>query len=113
MYAVLSESHLISPKPYLSNAIDFARDIAPYRWISIWAGVGAGKNSFAEKLISGCPREGIPKMTVLIITSRRAKVLETLSNASREITDIFDDIRSVRDIFYNTDYQLEDFEKNI
>ena len=38
-----SESGL---KPYLSEAINYATDIEPYRFIQLYAGVGAGKNEF-------------------------------------------------------------------
>jgi len=70
-------------KPHLSKVIDYYRDIEPYGFIQIHSGVGSGKNTFIEKLIKGYPgkREDgteytVPPKTVLLITSRRAKVDE-------------------------------------
>lgn len=50
-------------KPHLCEAIDFERDIKPYRLIRLYAGVGAGKNEWTEKLAE----QGY---TILVITSR-------------------------------------------
>ena len=50
-------------KKYLSNVIDFDRDIAPYRIIRIYSGVGSGKNTWANELAQ--------KYSVLLITSRK------------------------------------------
>lgn len=63
---------------YLSDAIDYERDIEPYPFLQIFAGVGSGKNTFIERIIKGDPERHIPKQTVLLITSRKAKVEETL-----------------------------------
>lgn len=60
----------------LSETIQYERDIAPYRFIEIYAGVGAGKNTLIEKFAKG-EMPGAPKMRVLLITSRRAKADET------------------------------------
>ena len=81
-------------KQYLSKVINYARDIEPYGFIQIHAGVGSGKNTFIEKLIEGYTwkdENGIecstsPK-TVLLITSRRAKVNEILSDDKKEDED--------------------------
>lgn len=72
---------------YLSDVIDYDRDIAPYQFIKIYAGVGAGKNQFIDNLISGGVikhQDGTPvaQQAVLLITSRRAKVDEQLDNDS-------------------------------
>ena len=40
-------------KPYLSEVIDYERDIEPYGFIQIFSGVGSGKNYFINKLCSG------------------------------------------------------------
>lgn len=53
----------------LSDVIDYEKHIAPYRIIDIIAGVGAGKNYWAEKVLA-------PEYRVLVITSRKAKVNE-------------------------------------
>lgn len=63
---------------YLSDAIDYKRDIEPNFFVQIFAGVGSGKNYLIESMING-ELEGCPKQTVLLITSRKAKVQETLT----------------------------------
>lgn len=70
-------------RPYLSDVIDYDRDIEPYRFIKIYSGVGSGKNTFVDNLITGRTfrhADGTPvgKKYVLLITSRRAKVNEQL-----------------------------------
>ena len=50
---------------YLSEVIDFKKDIAPYRIIQICSGVGSGKNYWVESLA----KEGY---RILLITSRKA-----------------------------------------
>lgn len=65
---------------YLSDAISYETDIAPYRIIEIFAGVGSGKNTLINRFVNGDPKRNIPKMTTLVITSRRAKVDELLSD---------------------------------
>ena len=40
-------------RPYPSDAINYAIDIAPYRFIKIFAGVGSGKNTFIDNLAKG------------------------------------------------------------
>lgn len=60
----------------LSDVIDYQKDIAPFRFVEIHAGPGAGKNTLIEMLAKG-EMPGAPKMRVLLITSRRAKVDET------------------------------------
>ena len=79
-------------KPYLSEAINYTRDIEPYGFIQIYAGVGSGKNTFIEKLIAGFTWENddgtkhsVPPKTVLLITSRRAKVNEILSEENTSV----------------------------
>lgn len=63
---------------YLSDAIDYKRDIEPNFFVQIFAGVGSGKNYLIESMIKGALK-GCPKQTVLLITSRKAKVQETLT----------------------------------
>ena len=64
---------------YLSDVIDYERDIEPFRFIFINAGVGAGKNTWAESLFNEL------KKNVLFITSRAitADVFATKVNAQR------------------------------
>ena len=73
-------------KKTVADVIDYAADIAPHRCIGLWAGVGAGKNYFVEGFINGNPDYKIPKLTVLIISSRKSKVVETLSKYDDSIT---------------------------
>jgi len=108
-----NDSVLTLYKPQLADTLDFTTDIAPYPLVSIWAGVGAGKNYFVEKMITGSPKHGIPRMNVLIITSRKAKVVETLSREATNLTTIIDDNRALDDIFWNSCNDPDDFRKNI
>ena len=62
----------------LGNVIDYQRDIAPYRFVEIHAGPGAGKNTLIEAFAKG-EVPNAPKMRVLLITSRRAKADETFT----------------------------------
>lgn len=50
---------------YVSDVIKYERDIEPYRVIQIYAGVGAGKNSWVAQLVELGKR-------VLLVTSRKA-----------------------------------------
>jgi len=75
--------------PYLSETIDYERDIEPYPFIGIHAGVGSGKNSFIDSLARGYTepdRNGhvqrFPQQTILLITSRRSKVNEVYNDKS-------------------------------
>ena len=40
-------------KPKLSQVIHYDTDIAPYRLIKIYSGVGSGKNYFVDRLVCG------------------------------------------------------------
>lgn len=66
--------------PYLSEVIHYPTDIGPYRLIEIFSGVGSGKNTLVNHFVNGNPELAIPQMTVLIITSRKAKVSELLAD---------------------------------
>ena len=63
-------------KSMVSEAINYERDMKEHRFIQIYAGVGSGKTTFIEKFFDGDEVAQIPKITVLLITSRRAKVDE-------------------------------------
>ena len=69
---------------HLSDAISYENDIAPYRYIQIYAGVGSGKNTFINRFVNGDPEKTIPKMLVLVITSRRSKVDELHADEEAE-----------------------------
>ncbi len=64
----------------LKDVIDFERDIEPYRFVQIYAGVGSGKNDWARYLMANGYR-------VLLITSRKitADAEADKSNAARYI----------------------------
>ena len=71
-------------KKHLSKTIDYDRDIAPYQFIKIYAGVGSGKNGFVDRLIKGdyfrhADGTLVGKKHILLITSRRSKVNEQLN----------------------------------
>ena len=53
-------------KKYLSEVIDYERDIEPYSLIEIYAGVGAGKDHWVTDLVE---QQG---KSILLITSRKA-----------------------------------------
>lgn len=78
----MTESNPSAPGIYcneatrVSDVVDYARDIEPYNLIYLWAGVGAGKNYFVENFFTG--RGGFPRLNVLLISSRKSKVVETL-----------------------------------
>lgn len=72
-------------KPYLADTIDYDRDIAPYQFIKLFSDVGSGKNMLIDFLIQGKHFKHnngtlVPPQNVLLITSRRTKADETLSN---------------------------------
>jgi len=90
-------------KPYLSEIIDYDRDIAPYQFIKIYAGVGSGKNYFVDHLVKGdvfrhADGSLVAKQNILLVTSRRAKADEQRA-LKHVIYDrgigIFDDISTL------------------
>jgi len=56
----------------LSEVINYAEHIAPYRIVELVSGVGSGKNYWVENVL-------MEEKRVLLITSRKAKVEETIS----------------------------------
>ena len=62
----------------ICDVLKYNQDIAPFPLVKIYSGVGSGKSYFAAKMITGSKEHGIPKQNVLIVTSRRSKVNETL-----------------------------------
>lgn len=72
----LSDLNTQSELPYLSDVISCETDIAPYRYVQIYAGVGSGKNKFINRFVNGDPKRRILNMIVMVITSRRSKVDE-------------------------------------
>lgn len=62
-------------------------EIKDVPFVQIFAGVGSGKSYFLERFIKGDSEHHIPKKKILIITSRKAKVVQTLANANLNIGD--------------------------
>ncbi len=63
----------------VADVINYTKDMEDKRFIQIYAGVGSGKNFFAECFfLNGeeYKKYDFPKKTVLLVTSRRAKVDE-------------------------------------
>lgn len=65
-------------KRTICKVIDYKKDIEPYTLIKIYSGVGSGKSYFASAMMTGSAEYKIPEQNVLLITSRRSKVEETL-----------------------------------
>ena len=64
---------------YLSEVIDYERDMKKHHFMAIYSGVGSGKNRFIDSFYKEDKDIPNPQMTVLVITSRRAKANETLA----------------------------------
>lgn len=67
------------------KVIKYEKDIKPFPLVKIYSGVGSGKSYFAAKMITGSKEYQIPAHHVLIVTSRRAKVEETLKELGAEV----------------------------
>ena len=70
----------------LSETVSYTDDIQPHKLSLLYAGVGSGKNFFVNQLIKGYEdtrhdgsKVKLKPMTVLVITSRRSKVDELLT----------------------------------
>ena len=80
-------------KKYIGEVINYKRDIEnAAAFIEIFAGVGSGKNYFVNDLIMGRTEDDeygneytLKPMNVLLVTSRRAKVDETLAELGMEV----------------------------
>ena len=100
--------------PYLSQTITYETDIAPYPFIGIHAGVGSGKNYYVDMLARGYSDpdenghvEHFPKQTILLVTSRRAKVNEVRNDKSIKKDRFFGQWDDLTMVAYD---DLEDFE---
>lgn len=69
------------------KVLKYEKDVEPFPLVKIYSGVGSGKSYFATCMVTGSEEYHIPKQTVLIITSRRAKVEETLKELKEEIKE--------------------------
>lgn len=100
-------------KPLLPAVIDYEQDIEPYPLTMIYSGLGSGKNLFAGCLMIGDLEYDIPKKSVLLITSRKAKVVETLNDNRIDVSKCIGAKRSVRDILRNADFGLNAYRRDI
>lgn len=98
-----------TPKPFLSNVLNFNEEIRPYPFTLLWSNIGSGKNVVTEKLINGCSEEGFPKLTVLVITSRKTKALETLSKEDLDVCKYFSNGGNVKSIRKNPNLNVKDY----
>ena len=94
-------------KPWLSDSIDFDSDILPYQYIVIYAGVGSGKNTFVDKLVTGnhfkhADGSLVPPQNVLLISSRRAKIDEQL-----KLTNVVYDPAILSNIFATNPFTID------
>lgn len=71
----------------ICDILDYETDIAPYPFVKLYSGVGSGKSFFAGRMITGDEKCKMPPHNILIITSRRAKVEETLKDMGVLITE--------------------------
>lgn len=95
-------------KPWLTESIDFDTDIAPHQYIVIYAGVGSGKNTFVDKLVTGgefkhADDSLVKPQNVLLISSRRAKIDEQL-----QLKDVVYDPAILANIFDSNAFTIED-----
>ena len=96
-------------RPRVSEVLDYEHDLDPYDLVMLYAGIGSGKNTFAENLINGKEELRIPKKLVLLITSRKSKVLETLSDDKIDVSHVIGDGRTVEDVLCNTPFGLDPY----
>ena len=94
---------MFKKKPLLTECINYEKEIKDYRFVQIFSGVGSGKNYFVERFIEGDEKHSIPKKTILIITSRRAKAdeifLDEAVDIENKIIQKWDEYHHVYDDF--------------
>ena len=90
-------------KKFLNSVINYKKDIEPHRFVSIYSGVGSGKNTFIESLIKGEMIDVKPQ-TVLLITSRRAKVDEVLANEELPVKGKIGKNGNLYEEYYDPDF---------
>ena len=71
----------------VSDVIKWDRDISPHKVVALYGGVGSGKSTFIKKLAKGDFTQDKEYKTVLLITSRKMPVEETLSE--EKFIDVF------------------------
>jgi hypothetical protein len=98
----------------VSNVIDVARDLSPFGFSAIYSGVGTGKNSFIEGLLTedGTFKGGLSSShKVLLVTSRKAKVEETFKRHGNGIKNFVKQIYDKEDIAFPQ--EIEDQGKSV
>lgn len=101
----------------LCDVLDYEKDIKPFPLIKLYSGVGSGKSYFASKMILGSTEYKIPEQNVLLITSRRSKVEETLKEMGVAVTEKITKNGNLSTEIFNTGedrpYEYEKFLKEI
>ena len=100
-------------RPRLPEVIDYEREIAPYTLTMIYAGLGSGKNTLAGYLMNGNEEYNLPKLNVLLITSRKAKVVETLSDKELDIGSGMGDKKNLKEILKGHPLGLDVYRREI
>ena len=103
---------------HLSKVIKYHQDIEPYRFVKIYSGVGSGKSTFACRFVTGYKGnekdDEVPELTTLIITSRRAKVEETLADMDVAIKEYVGQRGNLEAAAFETGEQRpEEYEKYV
>lgn len=93
---------------YISDILNYEKHIKPYRLINIFSGVGSGKNTFINNFITGKKEPTIPKKTVLLITSRRARANETISQIDVQDQTALSKWKSNQDLSISNNNQTYD-----
>ena len=74
-------------KKFLSEMIEFERDIKPYPITFILSGVGSGKTTYIKDLANGCI-QGAEDLRFCFVTNRKNRVNQT-------IFDVYDDDKNI------------------
>ena len=96
------------------DVIDVGADLAPYGFSAIYSGVGTGKNTFIEGLLTedGTFKGGLSSChRVLLVTSRKAKVEETFKRHGNGIKNFTNQIYDKEDIAYS--WEIEEQGKSV
>ena len=96
------------------DVIDVGADLAPYGFSAIYSGVGTGKNTFIEGLLTedGTFKGGLSSChRVLLVTSRKAKVEETFKRHGNGIKNFTNQIYDKEDIAYS--WEIEEHGKSV
>lgn len=114
------------PQKRVSEVLDWERDIEPYRLIEITAGMGSGKNYWVENDLMMKPQGKEQEYKrVLLITSRKSKVKETVNRTGlvkainlsqlepKKIDELWGDIKKRQGCCVCNNWHIEYYVKNI